>query len=487
MIAKRPEILSAARCRLGPAASPWSSLQPVEGIVSTQYHYYLMFRRSWFTFKIGAACVSLCALMLLWPRCSDAQSDPNPQAQSQQSPQQLHVTQYTLPPEKLAKAEALYRTRVVLYLIDLVFGILVLWVLLRLQIAPAFRDLAERVAKNTFVQTLIFVPLLILLLSLVSLPIDIYGHHVSLAYGLSIQSWGSWFGDWCKAEALELILLVPTVFALFRIIRRSPRRWWFYFWLLALPFMIFLVFVAPVVIDPLFNKFEPLEKTDPQLVTAIEKVTRRGGLNIPPNRMFEMEASEKVTTYNAYVTGIGASKRVVVWDNTIRDMTVPEILLVFGHEMGHYVLDHIYKGLAFIALLMLAGLWLGRRIAIAFLGRWGAQWNIRGITDLAALPVLMLTLSLLMLVGEPVGNAFSRHLEHEADRYGLEVTHGIFPDNGEVAASALQKLGEKYYDYPTPNRLLVFWSYSHPPTADRIRFALTYDPWDSPKGPKYVK
>ena len=136
---------------------------------------------------------------------------------------------------------------------------------------------------------------------------------------------------------------------------------------------------------------------------------------------------------------------------------------------------------------MLAGFWLGRRIVLAMLARWGEAWHIRDINDLAALPVLMLALSLLMLVGEPVGNAFSRHLEHQADIYGLEVTHGLFPNGREVAASAFQKLGEKSYDYPAPSPLLVFWSYSHPSIAHRIRFSLGYDPWHTPEGPKYVK
>src|SRR5216684_5741336 len=203
--------------------------------------------------------------------------------------------------------------------------------------------------------------------------------------------------------------------------------------------------------------------------------------------MFEMNASAKVTTYNAYVTGIGATKRVVVWDNTARDMTIPETLFVFGHEMGHYVLNHIDKGLVFYAITSLFGFWLGRKIVIAMLARWGEPWCIPGVGDLAALPVLMLALSLLALAAEPVGNAFSRYQEHQADIYGLEVTHGLFPDNREVAASSFQKLGEKSYDYPTPDRVLVFWSYSHPTIAQRIRFSLRYNPWNAPDRPKYVK
>jgi Zn-dependent protease with chaperone function len=404
-----------------------------------------------------------------------------------EKPQQLTVTEYSLPPDKLAKAEALYKTRTVLYLVDMVLGIAVLCVLLKLRVAPVFRDLAERASTNNFMQAVIFVPLLILLVAAASLPIEIYGHHISLAYGLSVQNWSSWAGDWCKAQAVSLVILVPMVFALFRIIRKSPQRWWFYFWLLTLPFLVLLIFVAPVILDPMFNTFEPLEKKQPLLVSEIERVTQRGGLSIPRDQMFEMEASAKVTTYNAYVTGIGATKRVVVWDNTSRDLTIPETLFVFGHEMGHYVLNHIYKGLAFYAATSLLGFWLGRRIVLAMLARWGEAWQIRGINDLAALPVLMLTLSLLTFAGEPIGNAFSRHIEHQADIYGLEVTHGLFPNNSEVAASSFQKLGEKSYDYPTPNPVLVFWTYTHPSIADRVRFSLQYDPWHAPAGPKYVK
>jgi Zn-dependent protease with chaperone function len=407
--------------------------------------------------------------------------------QANQPPQQLKVTEYNLPPDKLAKAEGLYKTRTALYLADMVFGIAVLWVLLKLRAAPVFRDLAERASTNTFMQALVFVPLLILLIAVASLPIEIYGHHISLAYGLSVQGWASWAGDWCKAQAVSLVILVPMVFALFRIIRKSPQRWWFYFWLLTLPFLVLLIFVTPIILDPMFNTFEPLEKKQPMLVSQIEKVTQRGGLSIPRDRMFEMEASAKVTTYNAYVTGIGATKRVVVWDNTSRDLTIPETLFVFGHEMGHYVLNHIYKGLAFYAGTSLLGFWLGRQVVRAMLARWGEAWQIRGLSDLAALPVLVLTLSLLMLVGEPIGNAFSRHIEHQADIYGLEVTHGLFPNNNQVAALSFQKLGEKSYDYPDPNPILVFWSYTHPTIADRVRFSLQYDPWHTPAGPRYVK
>ena len=438
---------------------------------------------SWLALSLVAVSLP-CAVSQRAP----AARTPNPaQLRVREQPQQLTVTEYSLPSDTLAKAEALYKTRTVLYLFGMVFGIVVLWVLLKLRVAPVLRDLAEHAGKNSFVQTLVFVPLLLLLIAIIALPLEIYGHHISLTYGLSVQGWPSWAEDWAKGQGISLVISTLAVLTLFWIIRKSPQRWWFYFWLLTLPFAVLLIFVAPVLLDPMFNTFVPLENTQPLLVSEIERVTRRGGLSIPRDRMFEMKASAKVTTYNAYVTGIGATKRVVVWDNTARDLTVPETLFVFGHEMGHYVLNHIYKGLAFYAVTSLLGFWLGRRMALAMLSRWGDSWHIRSLNDLAALPVLMLALSLLTFVGEPVGNTFSRHIEHQADIYGLEVTHGLFPNNAQVAASSFQKLGEKSYDYPNPNSLLVFWSYSHPSIAERVRFCLRYDPWNTPAGPRYVK
>ena len=441
--------------------------------------------------KTTASWPAVCALLALSLTLASGQTTNQPpraaQLPTSQASQELKITEYSLPPDKLAKAEALYQTRTVLYVLGSAFGLIVPWILLKLRLAPAFRNFAERISQNSFIQALIFVPLLMGLIAVIALPLGIYQHHISRVYALSVQNWGSWMGDWGKAEGISIAITVLAVFGLFQIIRKSPQRWWFYFWLLTLPFLVLLVFVAPVILDPLFNTFEPLEKTQPLLVGEIEKVTRRGGLSIARDRMYEMEASEKVTTYNAYVTGIGATKRVVVWDNTVRDLTIPETLFVFGHEMGHYVLNHVYQGLNFAAAMMLAGFWLGRRIVLAMLARWGETWHIRDINDLAALPVLMLALALLTLAGEPMGNAFSRHLEHQADIYGLELTHGLFPNNTEVAASSFQKLGEKSYDHPAPNSLLVFWTYSHPSISDRIRFCLHYDPWHTPPGPKYVK
>ena len=161
---------------------------------------------------------------------------------------------------------------------------------------------------------------------------------------------------------LDLVSGTVHSFGVFALIRNS-RRWWIWLWILSLPMQVLVVFVLPLVVDPMFNHFEPLAQTNPALVQQLERVVAKTGVSIPPSRMFLMKASEKYTSSNAYVTGFGSSQRVVVWDNTIKSSPPDEILLVFGHELGHYVLHHIERGLAIGAVLSFFFLWIGSHLA----------------------------------------------------------------------------------------------------------------------------
>jgi Zn-dependent protease with chaperone function len=266
--------------------------------------------------------------------------------------------------------------------------------------------------------------------------------------------------------------------------RRSPRRWWFYGWLASLPITVFLVFLAPLAIDPLFYKYTPLAARHPALVTELEKVTARGGLRIPPSRMFEMHAGEKWNSLNAYVTGLGASKRVVVWDTTIARMTTPQIMFVFGHEMGHYVLGHMWLGMGATAIGLLVVLFASYHAMHAALRRWGARCRVRSIDDWASLPLLVLTGAILGFLAEPVSNGYSRVLEHHADIYGLEVVHSLAPR--AAAMDSFQISGEVALDHPNPSPFIEFWRYSHPSTTRRMRFAGQYDPWTTGAPRKYI-
>jgi STE24 endopeptidase len=411
-------------------------------------------------------------------------SSPSVKADTSQS---APTTEYTLPPDKLAKSKALYELRGKLRIIDTVWSLLVLLALLALGIAAKYRDWAEQVSKYRFVQALIFVPLLLLTLTVFGLPLDAYQQHISRQYGLSVQGWGSWFGDVAKGVLVSIIFFTLIAWIISTLIRKSPRRWWLYGWMIVMVLVVFVVFISPILIDPLFNKFEPLDRTNPELVTAIQRVTKRGGMDIPRDRMFLMKASEKVTTLNAYVTGFGPSKRVVVWDTTIKNATTPETLFVFGHEMGHYVLNHIRIGLSAAAVGLFIGFYLLYRISNWAFPRFQRRWRLREPWDWTALVMLLLIFSIMGTLSAPIGNGFSRQLEHNADVYGLEVTHGINPNSQEAAAHAFQVLGELSLSYPYPNRFVVFWYADHPPICDRVPFAHNYDPWSTGEQPKYVK
>ncbi len=394
---------------------------------------------------------------------------------------------YTLSPEKYQKAVTYSRAKYRLHFISFAYGVLLLLALIALRVAPKFRDWAEAASRRRFVQAAIFVPLLTLTQGLLDLPIEMYRHNLSLRYEQSIQSWGSWFWDWTKENLVGLVIGIPLVWLLYAVIRRSPRRWWFYSWLASLPIIVFLLFLAPVVIQPLFFKFEPLAREHPELVSQIGKVTARGGLSIPRSRMFEMKASEKLKSVNASVTGFGASKRVVVWDTTLEKMTIPQTLFVFGHEMGHYVLRHIAKGIAFFWLVLLVMLYAGYRGMRWALARWGEKWRVRSVEDWASLPVLFLFFALFVELAEPIGNTYSRWREHQADVFGLEAIHGLVPDSSQAAAEAFQILGEINLSDPEPSPFVEFWLYSHAPLAKRLVFAREYDPWSKGETPRFLR
>jgi STE24 endopeptidase len=435
---------------------------------------------------------SLCLLVLCVGISSQktmAQAAPAPSASpaAVQATPATQTTQYTLPPDKLAKSKALYDLRGKLRIIDTVYGLLILLGLLYFGVAARYRDWAEAAGKNRFVQALIFVALFLITTTALQLPLDAYQQSISRQYGLSVQNWGSWFGDVLKGMLVGYVFLTIVAWLIATLIRVSPRRWWLYSWAVVFVLVVFVVAISPVVIDPLFNKFEPLDKSNPQLVDAIEKVTQRGGLTIPRDRMFLMKASEKVTTLNAYVTGFGPSKRVVVWDTTIKNATTPETLFVYGHEMGHYVLNHIVIGLTAAAIGLFIGFYLLYRIANWAFPRFQQRWRMHEPWDWAALVMLLLVFSIMSTVSAPIGNGFSRQLEHNADVYGLEVTHGINPNSQEAAAHAFQVLGELSLSYPYPNKFVVFWYADHPPINERVPFAHNYDPWDKGEQPKYVK
>ena len=422
---------------------------------------------------------------------------------------------YTLPPAKLAKAKALGRIRNLLGLVGSLWDIAFLWLFLASHSAARLESWTQRIFHRRWLQGLLFFAAFIVLDTLAFLPLNLYAHHISVAYGIGVQGWASWSLD--HAKALAIALMAAPVLLLFNwIVRRWPRRYWLGAWIVTLPLMLFSAFGEPF-LEPVFNHYEPLAKNHPALVTELEKVVARTGTKIPPERMFLMKASAKSNGLNAYVSGIGATKRIVVWDTMADRSPSDEVLFFCGHETGHYVLQHIPKGLAITAVALFfvywacAGFatWLARRFAghwalnvsenqpnasppsIASSTNGGNQLNAGApsivfsamggseapLSTRAGFVVLLFTVSVAGFVLAPVDNAISRHYEHEADVYGQEAIHGIVPDPQKTAIAAFNALGEAWLDDPSPNPFIEFWTYSHPSTQTRANFAAHYDPW----------
>lgn len=413
---------------------------------------------------------------------SAAQNQP----QAGLSRNQPHSEQvYSLPPEKLAQAIALNKIRVSLDIGGSLWELFVLGVLLASGAAGWLDAWTRETTRLRWLQGVLFFAIILAILTLANLPLDVIGHAASRRYGISVQGWPGWLGDQGKGLGVSLLIGVPLALLGNWLVRVSPRRYWLWMWIISIPLIVISVFLAPMVLDPLFNKFEPLEKTHPVLVTKLEEVVARTGTAIPPDRMFLMKASEKTNGINAYVTGIGSSKRFVMWDTTTDRMPDDEIMFIFGHESGHYVLNHIPKMLAELIGGLFFVFWACAQLAERMVRRFGGRWRLGSVASRAGFLTLFFVFSIAGFVLTPVGNAVSRHYEHEADIYGQEAIHGLVPDPQKTAVSSFNHLGEAWLDDPDPNKFVEFWSYSHPSVQERAEFAEHYNPWANGRHGKF--
>jgi len=423
---------------------------------------------------------------VLWALPFVASAETTPAEQAAISAARNDHSAYVLAPDEAIKADALYKDRVLTKICAPLVSIVALFLILQLRIAARMRDIAVGVSRNRWAQGYTFFFFFLLFTTLVSLPFDIYRQHLLRSDGLSVQHWGSWVGDQGKGFALLYVFGGLGVMLLFFLIRKFPRRWWFWLCFPAIGFGMISVFLGPYVIDPLFNKFEPLSKSNSALAARLEQVVVRGhGIQIPIERMFVMKASDKVTSLNAYVTGFGASKRIVVWDTTIAKATPDEILPLFGHEMGHYVLGHILRNIAFSCALIFASFFLGFYLFRFLLRRYGLPWRVPTQDDWAALVIFVMVISFISFMASPIQNAFTRPEEHAADVYGEEVVHGIVANPQASHRQALQLLGESNLATVHPSSFVEFWTDAAPPLTFRAAFAEHYDPWAANAQPKY--
>ena len=381
---------------------------------------------------------------------------------------------YVLPPEILAKARALARRETVLYVASLLWTLLVYGLLLRFRFgawlsgwATAWTARRGAFAERPVLAGWVMAPVMLLLLAIAGLPGRVYGHHLSREFGLSVERWPAWWWDWVLATVGTLLVGTLVVQVVFALLRRSGRRWWVWFWVLVQPLLVAGTYLTPLVIDPIFNHFTPLSATDPGLVAKLEKLAAMGGLDIPPSRIFLEDASRRATTPNAYVTGIGPSKRIVVWDTTLKQVPQDETLAIYAHEQGHYVLGHIWQGLIFASLLILLLLWILDGALRGAVRRFGGRWHIAREDAWAALPLVFFLAFALEFLSSPVACAWSRMDEHAADVYGQKLLERVTPNAAETEVRLFNRLGRSALDVPDPSRWMVWWTYTHPPLSER--------------------
>ena len=351
------------------------------------------------------------------------------------------------------------------------YAILVAVFLLFSGLSARMRDIANDLFKSRYLRVLVVVTLLSAATFVLGLPL-LWATDFALEhrYGLSNQPLGGWFGDQLKGLLLQVVFLgvIPIVALAYRRIELNPRRWWLWFAGFSLPLITAFILIQPLVIEPVFNKFTPLQ--DVHLRDRILALAARA--DIPASRVDQVNQSVQTNKYNAYVSGFGASQHIVLWDTTLRGMDEREILFVTGHEIGHYKLGHIWKGIALVSLLSVFFFYFTWLLARWLLRRFGASWGFTELHDLASMPLLSIVLSTVMFLCSPPFNVYSRRIEHEADVFALEITH----DN-DAGARSFIKLGSQNRSNPEPSAFVKWMQYTHPPLIERVRFAIEYHPW----------
>jgi Zn-dependent protease with chaperone function len=352
-------------------------------------------------------------------------------------------------------------TRYALYFASTLVNALALTVLLRCGVSARLRNLAGRTGRNGLARAYIYYPLLTLAYGAPTLPLTLYSSFLlPHQYGLSNQSFGGWMADGAKGFAISSALAPPIIALLYWSLKRSPRRWWLGFWLALIPLLIAAVLLTPLVVEPLFNKFGPLRNAE--LQERILALAARAG--IERGRVFEVDASVRTKGVNAYVTGLGGSARIVLWDTLLQRLNEREVLFVMAHEMGHYQEKHVPLGLTLSILGSLFVLLVTDRGTRWLLARHGDRWQVHHLDDLASLPALMLVLMVVNFLGSPVESAVSRTIESRADQFALRLTH-----DPEAGASSFIKLSELNLSHPSPPPFVELWMFSHPPLQKRIQ------------------
>jgi Zn-dependent protease with chaperone function len=426
------------------------------------------------------ACVCLVLLCLVFSSIRNNESaktaPPDPQSSAQHGNSQSDTSPVTVPVPG-PKAVRHYHATVTVGITVILWSFLSPALFLFTGWSARIRSWAERQQQNWYFTFVHYVLAFGTLYFLVNLPLNYYAGFVfPHNFDLTNQTFSRWLGNTFKGAALVMAIGLAVGWIPFLIIKKSPRRWWLWLGLLVPLFLCVQNYIQPVLIDPLFHQFRPLP--DKTLEAKILAEAARAGIN--GSRVYQVNMSLDTRLDNAYVAGLSGTRRIVFWDTMLKDFNDDQLLFILGHEMGHYVLHHIIKLVAFASLLAFLSFYAWYWLAGPVIRRCQHRWGFDTLSDFAALPVMILAFQLSVFADRPAYMAFSRHVEHEADRFGLELTH-----NNHAAATAFVKMVQKGVFVYQLAPIIQFWYGSHPTPAERIEFCNQYHPWESGQPSRY--
>lgn len=374
-------------------------------------------------------------------------------------------------PPASEKAMSYYYSGNILWIIRILLGLIIPALILFSGLSARMRNLAERIGRKWFFIIGVYYFLYLTITTLIDFPIAYYSGYIRPHdYGLSNQTFARWIGNFAKGYGLDLLGGFLFLWIPYLLLKKSPTRWWLYSGILSIPFAFLMLIVTPLWIAPLFNDFGPMK--DKGLESKITALAERAG--IENSKIYEVDKSRDTDTVNAYVTGFLNTKRIVLWDTTIEKLDEDEILFIMGHEMGHYILNHMVESVFFYSFLTILTLFFVNRFATYIMRKYFYKVKFSDLSDIASLPLLILMMGVFSLILDPISNSYSRKKEKESDKFGLEITR-----NNHAAASAFVKLQQTNLANPYPGMLYIMWRSSHPPIGKRVEFINDYKPWEN--------
>ena len=368
-----------------------------------------------------------------------------------------------LPADVVARSNDYFEGGYWLQLWNFALGLAISWLLLRKQISARVRDACARLGRVGVVRDALYGVFYSVASWGVSLPLDIYQNYTrEHQYEMATQTFGPWFVDQLVGLGVQTVAFALALAVLYAVIRRTGERWWIWGTVATMAMMVLGVLVGPVWIDPLTNTYKPV--SDPVVKAAVLQMAHAD--EVPVDNVYEFDASRQTTRVSANVSGIFGTASVRLNDNLMRT-SLPEIRAVMGHELGHFVMNHVYKGLCEFALLILAGFLFAKWAMDALVRRFGTAWGLRGVADVAGFPLFIAVFSAFLFVTTPINNTLVRTQEIEADRFGLNLAR---EPHGEAEADL--KLTE--YRKPDPGAIEEFVFFDHPSTRHRVHDAMQW-------------